>query len=142
MYYYIAKPFHEEEVLARVKTHLVLHQTQKSLEGIDPVAMQAMLNYEWPGNVRELKNAIDTSTISCETQMIRLEDLPQEVISRAKAQPGIVNFGESPKSQLETALHQAGGNRSKAAKLMGVSRATFYRRLVDAGIETSKKPKA
>ena len=117
-------------------------QAKKLLDGIDPVAMQALLDHDWPGNVRELKNTIDTSAIHCDTQMIGREDLPQEIISRTKAQPGIDNFAGDPKSQLETALHQAGGNRSKAAKLMGVSRATFYRRLIEAGIETNKKPKA
>ena len=117
-------------------------QAQKPLEGIDPVALQAMVHYDWPGNVRELKNAVDTAAINCETQMIRLEDLPQEMLNAPRIQPAVENFGEDTKSQLETALHQAGGNRSKAAKLLGVSRATFYRRLIDAGIETIKRPKS
>ena len=90
---------------------------------------------------RELKNAVDTAAINCETQMIRLEDLPQEIINAPRIQPAVENFGEDTKSQLESALQKAGGNRSKAAKLLGVSRATFYRRLIDAGIETIKKPK-
>jgi len=117
-------------------------QAKKPLEGIDPVAMQAMLHYDWPGNVRELKNAVDTAAINCETQMIRLEDLPQEIINMPRIQPAVENFGEDTKSQLKASLQQAGGNRSKAAKLLGVSRATFYRRLIDAGIETIKKPKS
>jgi PAS domain S-box-containing protein len=114
----------------------------KLLEGIDPVAMQALLQYDWPGNVRELKNAIDTSAIHCDTKMIQIDDLPQEIIHGARTQISLESFGEGPKTQLENALRQTGGNRSKAAKLIGVSRATFYRRLLEAGIETNKKPKS
>jgi PAS domain S-box-containing protein len=117
-------------------------QVKRSLEGVDPLAMQTLMGYHWPGNVRELKNAIDIATINCETQTIRVDDLPPEVVSAAKILPGSVSIQEDSKMQLEDALIQADGNRSKAAKLMGVSRATFYRRLVEAGIETHKKPKA
>jgi DNA-binding NtrC family response regulator len=116
-------------------------QAKKLITGIDPVAMQAMLQYSWPGNVRELKNAVDTATINCDIDVIRIEDLPQEIVDRAKIQPRVETFGEDSKSQLEAALHQARGNRSKAAKLLGVSRATLYRHLTEAGIETNKKAK-
>ena len=109
---------------------------------VDEAAVEILMGSHWPGNVRELKNAVDTAAINCETQMIRLEDLPQEMLNAPRIQPAVENFGEDTKSQLETALHQAGGNRSKAAKLLGVSRATFYRRLIDAGIETIKRPKS
>jgi transcriptional regulator with PAS, ATPase and Fis domain len=114
-------------------------RANKLIEGIDPFAMQALLHYHWPGNVRELKNAIDISAINCETKMIRVEDLPQELVSSPVVQPTIEPLSGDLKIQLEVALKKTGGNRSKAAKLVGVSRATFYRRLVDAGIETRKK---
>jgi PAS domain S-box-containing protein len=111
----------------------------KRIEGIDPVAMQSLMQYNWPGNVRELKNTIDISAINCETQMIRVGNLPQELVNVPIVQPDVQPIGGDLKLQLETVLQRAGGNRSKAAKLLGVSRATFYRRLIDAGIETRKK---
>ena len=111
----------------------------KRIEGIDPIAMQALLNYHWPGNVRELKNAIEISAISCETQMIRAENLPRELFLNPIVQSTIEPLTGDLKNQLEVALIKTGGNRTEAAKLMGVSRATFYRRLIDAGIETRKK---
>jgi PAS domain S-box-containing protein len=114
-------------------------RANKRIEGVDPFAMQALLHYHWPGNVRELKNAIDISAINCETQMIRVEDLPQELVSSPIVQPTIEPLSSDLKMQLEVALKKTGGNRSKAAKLVGVSRATFYRRLIDAGIDTRKK---
>ena len=117
-------------------------QTKRSLDGIDPLAIKVLMEYHWPGNVRELRNAIDIATINCETQTIRVADLPEEIVSSAKILPEVKNLAGDSKLQLEDALLRAGGNRSKAAKLMGVSRATFYRRLVEAGIETHKKPKS
>ena len=71
--------------------------------------------------------------------MIRAEDLPQEVLSNPIVQSTIEPLTGDLKIQLEVALKKTGGNRTKAAKLIGVSRATFYRRLIDAGIETRKK---
>ena len=117
-------------------------QTKRSLDGIDPLAIKVLMEYHWPGNVRELRNAIDIATINCETQTIRVADLPEEIVSSAKILPEVKDLARDSKLQLEDALLRAGGNRSKAAKLMGVSRATFYRRLVEAGIETHKKPKS
>jgi DNA-binding NtrC family response regulator len=132
-----------EDIPSLANTFLLDAQAQakKIITGIDPVAMQAMLQYSWPGNVRELKNAVDTATINCDIDVIRIEDLPQEIVAGAKIQPRVETFGEDSKSQLEAALHQARGNRSKAAKLLGVSRATLYRHLTEAGIETNKKAK-
>lgn len=117
-------------------------QTKRSLGGIDPLAIKVLMDYHWPGNVRELRNAIDIATLNCETQTIRVADLPEEIVSSAKILPEVKNLAGDSKLQLEDSLLRAGGNRSKAAKLMGVSRATFYRRLVEAGIETHKKPKS
>ncbi len=133
-----------EDIPLLVNAFLIEAQAHanKILEGVDPVAMQVLLQYDWPGNVRELKNAIDTSAIHCDTQMIHIDNLPQEVIHGERTPIRLESFGEGPKTQLENALRQTGGNRSKAARLMGVSRATFYRRLLEAGIETNKKPKS
>ncbi len=117
-------------------------QTKRSLDGIDPLAIKVLMAYHWPGNVRELRNAIDIATINCETQTIHVADLPEEIVSSAKILPEVKNLAGDSKLQLEDALLRVGGNRSKAAKLMGISRATFYRRLVEAGIETHKKPKS
>ena len=134
----------KDDIPLLVNSFLVEAQAQanKLLEWVNPDAMQALLQYDWPGNVRELKNAIETSAIHCNTQMVSIDDLPQEFIHGTKTQTRLESFGESPKTQLEKTLHLAGGNRSKAAKLMGVSRATFYRRLLEAGIDTNKKPKS
>ncbi|MCS6926762.1 MAG: sigma 54-interacting transcriptional regulator [Candidatus Binatia bacterium] len=104
--------------------------TGKPVQEISNEAMGLLLAYPWPGNVRELKNAVEFAVIRCRDTVIRPEDLPPEILD---LQPERVSRGESPsvdeKTRLLSALATAKGNRTVAARLLGVSRATFYRRL-------------
>jgi transcriptional regulator of acetoin/glycerol metabolism len=92
--------------------------------------MERLRRYPWPGNVRELKSAIDFGVIRCRGTEILPEDLPPEVAGEmATPEPA----GDS--ERLLEALRQCGGNRTRAAELLGISRATFYRRLRELGLE-------
>jgi len=66
-----------------------------------------MMDYAWPGNVRELQNAIQFAIVKCSGSVITPNELPVNTI--------------------KSALEQTGGNKSRAAKLLGVGRATLYR---------------
>ena len=101
---------------------------------ISEEAMQKILEYDWPGNVRELRNALERAVVMGNGQEILSEDLP---ISRAKkAEPGL-EVGLTLKEALDRFkkefitlnLKHAGGNRSKAAKVMDVQR-TYLSRLI------------
>jgi DNA-binding NtrC family response regulator len=109
------------------------------VKGVHPDAMRLLVDHAWPGNVRELKNAIDRAIIHCDSQVIEVDDLPREVQGSA---PGRLEPEEPEdwRSRLMAALAQAEGNRSRAARLLGISRATLYRRLAEAGIE-AKQPR-
>ncbi len=101
---------------------------------IAPDAMQALLRYGWPGNVRELKGTFDFALIHCSGSAIQTSDLPPEIITPAEQ---VRRSEPSPKDEREEillALEQAQGKRSQAAKILGVSRSTLYRRLNDLGI--------
>jgi PAS domain S-box-containing protein len=94
-------------------------------------ARSLMLDYRWPGNVRELQNAIQFAFVKCDGEVIGAEDLPLEL-----RQAGDVCARRGPARKLTpetvaTALSRAGGNKAKAAKLIGVGRATLYRFLKD-----------
>jgi PAS domain S-box-containing protein len=102
----------------------------KPVERISESAMERLRRYPWPGNVRELKSAIDFGVIRCRGTEILPEDLPPEVAGEmATPEPA----GDS--ERLLEALRQCGGNRTRAAELLGISRATFYRRLRELGLE-------
>jgi sigma-54 dependent transcriptional regulator, acetoin dehydrogenase operon transcriptional activator AcoR len=97
---------------------------------ISRAAMAAMMDYSWPGNVRELQGAIRFALIKSRDELIRQEDLPMELRSR----PDACLPGPSKKlspERVKDALKQSGGNRTKAAGLLGVGRATLYRFLED-----------
>jgi transcriptional regulator with PAS, ATPase and Fis domain len=110
----------------------------KGVDQISPEALRLLLAYAWPGNVRELKNAIEFAAISCKGQRINAPDLPPEI---SRSQPNapastlVPHSGHDKRAQLLHALNQASGNRSEAAKLLGMSRATLYRRLANYGID-------
>lgn len=104
--------------------------TGKPVDRVSPEAMQALTNYAWPGNVRELKSAIESGVISCKETTIRIEDLPPEVFDSLVPQMPF-EAPQDEKARLLAALNQAKGNRTMAARLLGVSRATLYRRLTE-----------
>ena len=94
-------------------------------------ALALMLDYRWPGNVRELQNAVQFAFVRCGGKRITPESLPLEL--RA-ANAVCARRGPAKKLEIETvrtALERTGGNKAKAAKLMGVGRATLYRFLND-----------
>ncbi len=102
----------------------------KPVSGVHHDTLRLLMDYAWPGNVRELRNAIEFAFIRCRDDTIRTEDLPPEIIAlqdgrRAARDASVVDERE----RLLGALRAANGQRTEAAKLLGISRATFYRRL-------------
>jgi sigma-54 dependent transcriptional regulator, acetoin dehydrogenase operon transcriptional activator AcoR len=90
-------------------------------------AMSLMLDYRWPGNVRELQNAIQFAFVKCRGKTIAAADLPLELRDIENI---CIRRGPSRKLTLEgvrSTLIKTGGNKAKAAKLLGVGRATLYR---------------
>jgi transcriptional regulator with PAS, ATPase and Fis domain len=98
-------------------------QGQKTV-GISKKALAIMIDYPWPGNVRELQNAIHYSLFKCKGKMIRPDDLPLELKeSRSRRGP----TRKLKPEMVREALELTGGNKAKAARYLGVGRATLYR---------------
>jgi len=94
-------------------------------------AMSLILDYHWPGNVRELQNALQFAFVKCNGKSIAAQDLPLEL---REAENTCIRRGPSRKLDTEgvrAALVKTGGNKAKAARLLGVGRATLYRFLGD-----------
>ena len=98
---------------------------------VSPTALSLMLDYRWPGNVRELQNAIQFAFVKCTGQTLAAEDLPLELRENENI---CTRRGPSRKldiASVRSALVHTGGNKARAAKLLGVGRATLYRFLGD-----------
>ena len=112
-------------------------QYQKSAT-LSPGAAQALLNYGWPGNVRQLQNCIESAAILCGRKEIDAAMLSMGPASRpaeAAQPPAPRQYGtlreetaRFERQVLQAVLDQCGGNRERAAKLLGISRRTFYRK--------------
>jgi PAS domain S-box-containing protein len=104
--------------------------------GRDPLkvsarAMSLLLDYQWPGNVRELQNAVQFAFVKCSDNTLAADDLPMEL---REIENTCIRRGPAKKLNSEgvrAALIKTGGNKAKAAKLLGVGRATLYRFLPD-----------
>lgn len=115
--------------------------TGRPVEAVTDDAMRLLMAYSWPGNVRELKHAIEFAVIRCPYSMIRPQDLPPEVFNQDEGLPVVHTEEAAPNHQRDrilSALKQTGGNRSAAAKLLGISRLTLYRRLSRLGISSRR----
>lgn len=111
--------------------------TGKSVEEISNEAMDLLLEYGWPGNVRELRNVIEFSMIRCRGAVIQADDLPPEVIDWRYPKLASNEYADE-KEQLLNALDHAKGNRTVAARLLGIGRTTLYRRLAELDIKSGK----
>jgi DNA-binding NtrC family response regulator len=105
---------------------------------VQPEALAALARYPWPGNVRELINVLHTSLLVCEGGEITLADLPLHLRDGARVVAAPTGAGVTPLRELERdaidrALASTAGHVDTAAKLLGISRATLYRRMARRG---------
>lgn len=123
----------------------------RGVHRIDPAAMELLQAYSWPGNVRELRNTIEKMVVLSHGETLSVNDVPENIrsevaggadnhvgFSEAPAAvpvllggqiPKIETFAETEKRKILFALQAAGGNKTKAAEALGISRRTLHRRL-------------
>lgn len=93
-------------------------------------ALAALMDYHWPGNVRQLENAIRFALVKCAGDTIAPEHLPPEVTEGSRPAPSLsTGRRKLTPEAVQRALRETGGNKVKAARLLGVGRATLYRYL-------------
>lgn len=132
---------------------------KRPVTGVDGAAMRLLLGYRWPGNVRELSNVVERAVVVCSGTSIGVADLPPEVAgpatsraaqadARAEAQEGAAASSGAPSPEsydeamaeferalLASTLERTGGDRREAARILGVSLATLYRRVEKLGLK-------
>jgi len=113
---------------------------------IEPAALEAMERYAWPGNVRQLINALERAKILAESEVIRLQNLPREVVAppapprAAEIQVGDLtdDLAAIQRSKVVEVLRRESGNKSKAARALGIERRKLYRLLERYAIANSE----
>ena len=135
-------------LLARAFLSRFAQRHGASLVGFSPAAETALRSYRWPGNVRELENVIERAVLLEEGQEVSLGSLPDDVLgvldllpdpTVAAAEPGelppVLPFAVEEKRIVRNALEAAGWNVREAARLLGLGRATVYRKIERYALE-------
>ena len=114
-------------------------ELDKRIVGFDAAAIRALAAYDWPGNLRQLKNTVMSATLLASGEYITAGDLPGEITGAATAAAAATSYSlhdpATEEEQIRRALAAAGGNKSQAAKLLGIDRKTLYNKLHLYGIE-------
>ena len=127
-------------VLAEHFLRVYAGKNRKEVRGFHPAAMDLLVRHDWPGNVRELQNAVERAVILCLGDRITPQELPP-ALRAAGASPGPAPGREAGPRSLKEAerelilrtLEETGGNRTRAARLLGISRQTLLNKLREYG---------
>ncbi|MEW5733351.1 MAG: sigma 54-interacting transcriptional regulator [Thermodesulfobacteriota bacterium] len=122
-------------LLAEAFVHRVRSKSKKAISGFTPRAMEALMAHDWPGNIRELANAVEYAFVLCRSGAIDLPDLPPRVAGGARSRPAASSPAGDERQELAAALEKAGGNRSLAAEMLGISRVTVWKRMKKYGLQ-------
>lgn len=128
-----------EDVPLMAQHFLILfsEKNSKSIKGFTPQAMEKLSRYSWPGNVRELMNAIERAVVLSRTEYLDADDLslmmedesPERNVIASDNQPANLPLEEVEKRTILEALDAAQGNKSEAARRLGITRKTLRNKL-------------
>ena len=106
---------------------------QKQVRGVDPKVMTLFQQYSWPGNIRELERVLEYALVFVKGAVITKDLLPELESPRARAAPPTEKLNrsrwESERQAIQKALHKAQGNREVAARFLGISRSSLWRKM-------------
>lgn len=156
-----------KEELPLLIRHFILKlcdKTGKRITGVSPEVMNLFMQYDWPGNIRELKSVLEYAFVVAEPEIIQVHHLPEnlgrcslEEADRPNPAPLVPDANPAPESTLKNAplpndaadnmeraalvkaLKKTGGNKSQAARLLGVHRMTVWNRMKKYGVTLEKE---
>lgn len=123
--------------------HFLAEKSQsmnKEITEIEKIALDLLTMYDWPGNVRELENVIERAVALARGPAILAEDLPDYIrnlsIETYRSHPSAIpTLAEQEKHYVKWVLNKAEGNKTKAAKIMGIDRVSLWRKVKRFGLE-------
>ncbi len=112
----------------------------RKVRGAENSAIQSLMTYDWPGNVRELENTVERWMITSSEEMLKWEDLPNEIKEEARPEEELSDNLKSAleayeKQHIRTILDSTEGNRTEAADILGIDPSTLYRKLDKYGLQ-------
>jgi len=125
--------------------HFLVHHAGKAgkrVTSLSPQAAERLLAYAWPGNVRELQNAIERAVALAQYEQVMVDDLPEKirayrpshVLIAADDPSELVPLEEAERRYILRVLESVGGNKTLAARVLGIGRKTLYRKLEQYGV--------
>lgn len=132
-------PLLAEQFLSKFAT-----ENNKPIPHLSKEALELLVRYSWPGNVRELENVIERAVILSQRPLILPEDLPRRLRlekpspSPIAIWPAKIPLSELEKLYIEKVLEETGGNKKKAAEILGIDRRTLYRMAARYGLNFKK----
>jgi len=127
-------------------------KNKKQIDGITPEAVNILSSYSWPGNVRELRNTVEKMVVMTRGVKLTARDIPPNIRDATRSRPseggfqvkvtdGTSSIASAEKSLIAAALKRYNGNRTKAAKDLGISRRTLHRKLKEYGEDDASSQK-
>ena len=107
---------------------------RRQVQGFDPAALQALLQYSWPGNVRELEHTMERAVLMCRTEQIQSADLGIGLPRQGSQNLEELSLESVESILIRKALQRFKGNVSQAAEALGLSRGALYRRMEKYGL--------
>jgi DNA-binding NtrC family response regulator len=104
------------------------------IDGVSEEAWSLLLNAQWPGNVRQLRHAMEHACVLGREGLIQPWRLPRDV-GEQPSRPGPGRGAELSRERVVQALEQAGWKKAPAARALGVSRPTLYRKMREFGVQ-------
>ncbi|MGC7464418.1 helix-turn-helix domain-containing protein, partial [Xanthomonas citri pv. citri] len=142
-------PLRERSDKAELIRTLLREENGEQGVRISEEALHKLLSYAWPGNLRQLRNVLRTAAVLCSDEVIRLPNLPQEIVDAGSApclvdgravaaddMSGRVALDQAERLVLQQQLERHRWNVSRTADALGISRNTLYRKLRKHGLET------
>jgi DNA-binding NtrC family response regulator len=127
-------------LLAQLFLRRIAQRISKPVKGFSGPAARMLLDYDWPGNVRELENCIERAVALCRLDEITIDDLPTKVqefhvtrvaipVGSAGSPDAMITMEEMERRYVRRVLETVGGNKTHAARILGIDRRSLYRRL-------------
>jgi two-component system, NtrC family, response regulator HydG len=134
-------------MLAQLFLTRIAKRMNKRVRGISQAAGRRLLDYDWPGNVRELENCMERAVAICRLDEITIEDLPatlvdtppESAVMTALSPDELITIDEMTQRYVRKVLAMSNGNKTHAAKVLGIDRRSLYRRLTGADTATDSE---